>query len=231
MDAVHDLAPQKSAGRVMLVMLPGVKDRAQDFVRHGFIQAIRDRGWPVDVAAANAHLGYYLGHNVVERLEEDVIAPARTAGHRRIWLMGVSLGGLGALNHARAHPGAIEGVILLAPYLGARGTVARIVRAGGLAQWQPGEIAPDDEESLLLAWIKSYRPGDSALPTVFLGYGTQDRFAPASTLLAQVLPASHVVPIEGGHEWAAWKKLWELLLDRDMFGLASLQSCQAANDA
>jgi pimeloyl-ACP methyl ester carboxylesterase len=228
MDAVHDLAPQQGAGRLMLVMLPGVKDRAQDFVQHGFIQAIRERGWPVDVAAADAHMGYYLGHNVVERLEEDVIAPARAANHRRIWLMGISLGGLGALSYARAHAGAIEGVILLAPYLGARGTIAGIVRAGGLARWQPGEIAPDDEESLLLDWIKSYRPGDPALPAVFLGYGREDRFAAASTLLAELLPASHVVSIEGAHDWAAWVRLWDLLLDRDPFGLAAEHALEPA---
>ena len=140
MDAIYDQAPQHSAGRIMLVMLPGVRDRPQDLVQHGFIRALRERGLPVDVVAADAHMDYYLEHKVIERLAADIITPARTAKYQRIWLMGISLGGMGSVIYALEHPADIEGMILLAPYLGARGTIAEVVREGGLNYWQPGPI-------------------------------------------------------------------------------------------
>ena len=66
------------------------------------------------LAVLDAHVGYYLDRNLVERVESAVIAPARRAGCRRTWMLGISLGGLGALLCARAIP-EVERVILLAP--------------------------------------------------------------------------------------------------------------------
>jgi pimeloyl-ACP methyl ester carboxylesterase len=217
MDAVQDIAPGGGADRIMLVMLPGAQDRPQDFAEQGFIHAIRKRQLPVDVVAVDAHLGYYLQRTVIERLTGDVIAPARAKGYSRIWLMGISLGGLGSLIYARARNSGIEGVILIAPFLGTRGTVAEVVRAGGLSQWQPGEIAPDDDERMLLAWLKSYQPDDPSLPKIYLGYGTRDRFAPASIVLAERLPGRRVATVEGGHDWPTWINLWNKLLEQDLF--------------
>ncbi|MGB7542969.1 MAG: alpha/beta hydrolase, partial [Burkholderiales bacterium] len=118
MHAIYDVAPGLGADRTLLVMLPGATDRPEDFVEQGFIQAVRASGASVDVAAVDAHMDYYIEHSVVERLEADVIAPARAKGYTRTWLMGISLGGMGALAYARGHAKEVEGVILLAPFLG-----------------------------------------------------------------------------------------------------------------
>ena len=217
MDAIYDLAPEPGTNRIMLVMLPGAKARPQDLVQYGFVRALRERSLPIDVVAVEAHLGYYLERSLSEHLTHDIIAPARARNYQRIWLMGISLGGMGALIYAREHPADIEGVILLAPFLGARGTIAEVVRAGGLARWQPGAIKPDDDERRLLAWIKAYQPAAAALPKIYLGYGTDDRFAAASKMLAERLPAAQVVTIPGGHDWATWIHLWQHLLDQDLF--------------
>jgi hypothetical protein len=217
MDAIYDLAPLPSAERVTLVMLPGVSDRPQDLVEHGLIRALRERGVPVDVVAVDAHLGYYLERSFIDRLRHDIIMPMRAQGYARIWLMGISLGAMGALIYARAHANEIEGVVVLAPFLGVQGTIAEIERAGGLSQWQPGAIAADDDERLLLAWLKTYQADNPALPKLYLGYGRDDRFAPASQLLAQRLPASQVAITRGGHDWATWIELWQRLLDQDVF--------------
>jgi len=277
MQALYDPAPEPDTSRILLVMLPGANGRPQDLVQWGFVQALRERNLPIDVVAVDAHLGYYLERSLSSHLTHDIIAPARARNYQRIWLMGISLGGMGSLLYARDHPADIEGVILLAPFLGARGTIAEVVRAGGLAHWQPGAIKPDDDERLLLAWIKACQPAVAALPTigssdfrvgdmrqkmsmgvsqkvpsplvgkgqgegdrstihphphphpspiegercflpkVYLGYGTDDRFAAASQLLAERLPAAQVVTLPGGHDWATWICLWQHLLDQDMF--------------
>jgi pimeloyl-ACP methyl ester carboxylesterase len=224
MDAIYDRAPQDSASRIMLVMLPGVRDRPQDLVRHGFIQALRERGLPVDVVAADLHMDYYLEHNIIERLSADIFVPARAAKYQRIWLMGISLGGMGSMIYARAHPADIEGVILLAPYLGARGTIAEVVREGGLNHWPPGRIEPGDDERLFLAWLKTYQADNPALPKIYLGYGIDDRFAAASALLAERLPAERVATAQGGHDWATWLHLWKHMLDQGVFSIDGKES-------
>ncbi len=217
MDALYDPAPRQGAGRVLLVMLPSAKARPRDLVQYGFVQALRGRGLTIDVAAVEAHLGYYLDGSLSSYLTHDIIAPARARNYRRIWLMGISLGGMGALHYAREHPADIEGAIVLAPFLGTRGTIAEVVAAGGLSHWQPGAVKPDDNERRLLAWIKAYRPAAAAGPEIYLGYGTDDRFAAASRMLAGRLPAAHVVAIPGGHDWATWIHLWQRLLDQGLF--------------
>ena len=219
MDALYDPAPQSGAERILLVMLPGVRDRPEDFIQQGFVRALRERGLPVDVAAVDAHMDYYLERKVIDRLHTDVLAPAREK-YQRIWLLGISLGGMGSLLYAREHPGRIEGIILLAPYLGTRGTIADVTRDGGLARWRPGSIGEEDDERRLLAWLKEYRADDPSLPAIYLGYGTSDRFAPASALLAAQLPGGHVVTAEGGHDWPTWSTLWRDILDLQPFQMS-----------
>ena len=215
MQAIYDPPPREGADRILLVMLPGAKTRPEDLVQYGFVRALRERGPPVDIVAVEAHLGYYLERSFCARLEHDIIAPARARRYRQIWLMGISLGGMGALAYAREHPAEIEGLVLLAPFLGVRGTIAEVVRAGGLARWQPDAIAPEDDERRLLAWIKAYDP--ASMPHIHLGYGTADRYAAASAMLAERLPATHVAAMAGGHDWATWLRLWQQLLDQDIF--------------
>lgn len=227
-DAIYDVAPGQDTRRVMLVMLPGAKDRPQDLVDQGFIRAIRERGLPVDVVAVDLHMDYYLQPNVIERLIHDVIGPSRGKGYARIWLLGISLGGLGALNYAREHAAEIAGVILLAPFLGTRGMIAEVVGAGGLNQWQPGAIHPDDDERMFLAWLKTCRTDDPAWPKIYMGYGKNDRFAPASILLAERLPARQVIAVEGGHDWPTWRQLWDRFLNQDIFAMGGEKSLEPA---
>ena len=217
MQVIHDIAPREDPDHIMLVMLPGARDRPLDLVENGFVQAIRDRGLPVDVAVVDAHMDYYLERSVSERLRRDVITPARAKGYAQIWLLGVSLGGMGSIAYARKYVADVEGVILLAPFLGARGLITEVVRAGGLNQWQPGELEPDDDERGLLAWLKQYRADSPELPAIYLGYGTDDRYARTSAMLAERLPAERVATVKGGHDWRTWIHLWKILLDKNLF--------------
>ena len=218
MRAIHDVAPGQDAERILLVMLPAAKARPEDLLEQGFVAAIRERGLPLDVAVVDAHADYYLERRVGERLAVDVVTPLRTnGGYRRIWLMGMSLGGMGCIAYAHKHAAEVEGMILLAPFLGARGLIAQILHAGGLARWQPGALEPDDEELGLLLWLKHYRADDPQLPAIHLGCGSHDRYAPASALLAQQLPAERVVSVPGKHDWQTWIRLWRALLAKNLF--------------
>ncbi len=232
MKIIHDQAPHQDGDkRALLVMLPGATDVPEDFLQHGFVRALRERHLPVDVILVDAHADYYLGRSIGERLSQDIILPVRDSRYRKIWLMGISLGGMGALLCARDHPDKIDGVILLAPYLGNRGKIAEIVDGGGLDDWQPKTINPHDDEQALLAWLKAYRSGNPALPEIYLGYGRDDRFAPASNMLAQRLPADRVTAIQGGHDWKTWQRLWKHILDQGLISFTTTNGKPRAQTA
>jgi len=61
----------------------------------------------------------YDGADAIEALATEWLRPARDAG-RRVWLGGLSLGGWQAVLCARRHPGLLDGLCLLAPYVCAR---------------------------------------------------------------------------------------------------------------
>jgi pimeloyl-ACP methyl ester carboxylesterase len=135
----------------------------------------------------------------LERLRSEIILPARIAGIST-WLAGISLGGLIALDYASAHPGEIDGLCLLAPYLGNRMLIDEIAA---------GRLAEPDSEHRIWHYIKAH---NDAAP-LYLGYGRQDRFSRAHDLMAAALPAKSVDVIDGGHEWRTWSILWERFLD------------------
>jgi pimeloyl-ACP methyl ester carboxylesterase len=144
-----------------------------------------------------------------------VIAPLRARGYRRIWLAGISLGGFVAIGYAMRHPGEVEGLVTLAPYLGRRPLVQAVSEATSPAAWrqsaQPREA--DDFDHELWMWL-TRRPADT--PPLYMGYGTEDRFAQGHQTLASLLPAGHADTVAGGHDWAPWQQLWERWLDRGL---------------
>ena len=214
MDTISDVSPGAAAGRrALLVLLPGAYDGPQEFVANGFVSAVRERGLALDVVAVDSHLGYFTGQTIIERLQHDVIEPARARGYGAVWLAGISLGGYGSLLYAREHAAEIDGIIVLAPFLGTRGLVAEIERAGGLAAWQPEPFPAHDYERALLAWLKDYGADHGTIPPICLGYGADDRFAAAHRLLAARLPRSRVWTLPGGHDWPTWMALWTGMLD------------------
>jgi hypothetical protein len=98
----------------------------------------------------------------------------------------------------------------LAPYIGNRIVAGEIARAGGLAGWSPGELAPDDDERRIWTFIKTLP--ESAL-RVYLGFGRDDRFADSQALMAAALPSSACRVIAGAHDWSTWRALWEFFLE------------------
>jgi pimeloyl-ACP methyl ester carboxylesterase len=187
----------------MLIMLPGAYMHAQDFLTHGFDAA-------ADIVPLETGMQAYLDGSIVERLHK-AISPIR-GDKGRIWLAGVSLGGLGALLYAKSYPDAVAGLLLLSPFIGTRGAVAGVIDAGGFEAWQPPADDAATSEHELLRWLKSYRPDDAGWPPIYLGYGENDRYAASYRLLAGLLPADRVVTVDGGHDWETWRILWDRLL-------------------
>ena len=192
-----------------MVWLPGAYQTAQDFLAAGFAEAVRRRQGVLDLVFVDMEFASLGDRAALKLLRADIVQPARAAGVA-IWLGGISLGGLIALDYAASFPGEIDGLCLLAPYLGNRILITEIARAPGLAAWQPGELAETCEERRIWRYIKSR--GTDSRP-LYLGFGRQDRFSAAHELLAATLPADSVDVIDGGHEWPTWVRLWENFLD------------------
>lgn len=197
---------------VLIVLLPGVNDSPRKFQDYGFISDARARGLSADFVAVDTHLGYFEDKSIVRRLHADIIVPALQAGYRQIWLVGISLGGFGTLLYASYHPDEIEGIVLLAPYLGSEELIAEIKQQGGLDDWQI-EASPFRAKKIW-GWLKRYSSAYPDLPAIYLGYGKKDKLKDAQQLLASELDPGHVFTLKGKHNWKTWRRLWQVVLER-----------------
>jgi dienelactone hydrolase len=203
------------AGGTLVLMLPGAGSVPEEFETAGFVDAMRQRGIAAEAVIADAHLGYYNDRSVIDELRRHVVLPARERGIRQVWLVGISLGGFGALGYAARHPGEVAGVFAIAPYLGRRTLQRDIVAAGGPVIWQrtAQPEGPDDLDTQVWRDLAAPRPG---APPVWLGFGADDRFAASHRLAASVLPAERVSTVPGGHDWPPWRALWVAWLARGL---------------
>jgi pimeloyl-ACP methyl ester carboxylesterase len=208
MRSILHLGAHPKPAAVRMVWLPGAYNAAEDFLRAGFDTAVARRGLPLDLEFVDLELRYLGDPGALEELRSSVIAPLRAAGIA-VWLAGISLGGLLALDFAASYAGDLSGVCVFAPYPGNRMLLQEIERAPGLQNWQPGELAELDAERRIWRYLKSRT---HAAP-LYLGFGKSDRFSAGLRLLATAFPADTVNVIDGGHDWPTWALLWENFLD------------------
>lgn len=198
-----------------IVVLPGAYQESTDAVRAGFAEAIRERGLPVDLALVDLTLAHVTDRSVLAQLRSGVLAPARSAGCERIWLAGISLGGMMALLYVARYPAEVDGLCLLSPYLGNRMILSEILSFPSLADWLVSAAAGRrdvwTEERNLWRFIAQHAPLE---PRWYLGFGREDRFVAAHRLLARQLPMNAVDEVAGGHDWPVWRQLWERFLLR-----------------
>jgi pimeloyl-ACP methyl ester carboxylesterase len=197
-----------SVAPTQMIWLPGAYHFARDFLDEGFPEKVLERQIPLDLRFVDLEMRHLDDREPLDRLRAEILLPARASG-ASVWLAGISLGGSIALDFASSHPEELDGLCLLAPYLGNRMLLNEINAARGLARWEPGELAHGDVERRVWCHLKA-RIGR---PSLYLGYGQEDRFSAAHGLLAQELPAGAVDVITGGHDWRTWTKLWENFLD------------------
>ena len=227
MDVLRPPGPCAGRAPILFVMLPGVGSLPHEFVDEGFVAALRSRQVAADVVLVDSHLGYFNERSIFTRLHDDVIGPARAQGYRHIWLLGISLGGFGAIGYALRHGADIDGVVALAPYLGPRRLMLEISQAGGPRAWrrtQPPR-GRDEVDREIWDWLAGPQTGT---PPVYLGYGRDDRFADAQRVAASLLPPARVATVPGGHDWPAWRPLWQQWLTQALAAGLLPTQCSAA---
>jgi pimeloyl-ACP methyl ester carboxylesterase len=218
MPAVAHAATSSSSG--LIVLLPGFGDGPEDYESNGFVEMIQQANPGYEVIAADAHFGYYRNFSVVERLHQDVIAPALSREKRSVWLVGISMGGLGAATYAMEHEDLVKGVILLAPYMGDSDVIEEVKLAGGLAKWSPPEKWREIEDAetrkyyQLWSWYQEFATSPETQPQLFIGHGLDDGLGGPNDLVARVLPDDHSETMPGGHKWKVWKQLFAKLVRR-----------------
>jgi len=208
------------------VLLPGAYMAPPDFLQAGFIDAVRSRRLPHDIAMLEANVAQVADGSALAFLQE-FLAGERAAAARTVALCGISLGAwlaLACLARGAREPATTPGcqaasrvgsALLLAPYLGPRDLVAEVEAAGPAGWTAAPEGGEGDPDRAIWQWLGHYpqRPHDAPC-TLYLARGQDDRFARAHALLARLLPAGHDDVQPGGHVWPVWTRLWNRHLDQ-----------------
>jgi len=217
LDTLYYAADEGTPQNNLFIFMRGIGGSHRSFEEEGLVADVRTMGLPFDMAAPNAHFAYYSERTLIVRLKADVIDPARRQGKDNIWLVGFSMGGLGSVLYLREQPQDIEGICLIAPFLGDDDIIEEIQAAGGVRSWSPGTYDPvEDWQRMMWHWIKDNVAGDSPVP-IYLGYGTEDDYTAAHALLAEILPEDRVVRISGGHDYQTFKALWDRFLESGIY--------------
>lgn len=194
------------ANSALVVLLPGRGDGPGHFVRHGTVEQIRACRPGANILAVDSHFGYYRERIIEQRLREDIIGPARANGVRQVWIAGISMGGLGGLVYRQKNPADVDGVILMAPYLGDWDDLEVYLRGSPAAR-----DGLDSDFVEIWDAIETIPPQQTALA---LAFGEDDGFKRQHRWLADVVGEQRVVSSPGGHDWKTWKALWPDLLQR-----------------
>lgn len=203
----------------IFVLLPGIQDDIDSFEKHGFVAVARKLlSGPKDAAfvAVDAHYGYYRERSIDRRLKDDVLP--QFAG-RKVTLVGISLGGFGALLTARRYPDLFDRIILIAPFLGWPENLQRLERGA--------DAAPrDDMEAGVFALWRWLEQGADGIPTTLL-YGRGDKFSKAYDQLALRAPGIALQGAEGAHDWRTWNALWADWLAGHVAGTTAVAEADA----
>lgn len=194
----------------LIVMLPGALMQPAEYASAGFAASLAT-AWPeakLLVLAINIdQLDVAASITVLRTRLQEIIAEHHPC---TLILGGISMGAAMALHYVRQYPEGIAGLCLLAPYPASRITTQAIRDAGGTSVWQINEQQRQDAEFVLWDWLIHAR----LKPPVYIGYGSDDRFASGISMLAATLPKAVTHCVEGGHDWPSWQLLWQNFVTR-----------------
>ena len=207
----------------LLILLPGIRNDLLRFEQEGFFTDIQQYAPNFDVITVDAHIGYYAQKKLIVELHETVILPAKASGYRNIILGGISLGGYGSLWYNHLYANEIQGLLLIAPYLGDEHVISSIKSSPSVAVWrEQNPLDVEEFEELVWHWIDEDMP--SKQNQTLLAVGKKDKYYDATNILARYLPESQYVIGKGKHNWRDWRVLWlSLLKDKKINALFNKQ--------
>jgi hypothetical protein len=194
--------------RSLLVLLPTMGGKGSHYETQGFLDEVWERGFEASMEVVDVKPSLYLGSKIVELLKTEVIEPAKTEGFEEIYLVGISLGGHGALLYATNYPEDVDGIVILAPFISGDRASEAIDEAGGLDTWEDCPFLAWTHACNLWKSLKVYVSDSRNQRKVVLGFGTEDIFVDQCRILADVLLPEQVFTVPGGHDWETWKKLF-----------------------
>jgi hypothetical protein len=201
----------------LVVMLPGRGDDLDSLESKGMASIIQ-KAWPdADVILTGLTMPFYRQGQASKRLHDEIVAPAQTVPGREVWLMGISLGGMGALLYEHDYPGQTQGLLLLSPYLGDQAIQDKVRSAGGLKTWDPGPsqaLNPESFQAELWHTLKDISNHPQRAQSIWLVYGADEPFRTPIELMSPALPASNVLMLPGRHDWSLWIPAASELLHR-----------------
>lgn len=207
-DQVTMFAPR--TGQRLVVVLSGKGDSLGSLQDSGVAEAIQGE-WPdADVTLAVLPLPLYEIGEAMPRLRNEIIAPAKGKHYKEIWLVGASLGGMGAILYDTTYPGKVDGIVLLSPYLGDKDIQHEVLDAGGPATWNPGPREKVNETTWqreIWRHIHDWATQPSTNRRVWLAYGEKDKFRDSMDILAPAMAKGHVITEPGKHKWSTWTPL------------------------
>jgi enterochelin esterase-like enzyme len=210
MRTILDSTASRGNPQLALILLSGTYSEPEDFVREGFPAAVGEHGIDAEIVMAEVRAAWFADGTIVQQIHEQLVVPARARGRSRIWLAGVSLGGLAALSYAARHEREIAGIVLISPYPATRDVLREMEAAGGPGRWKP--VIPPEGDLEREAWLWLATPGGDR-PPVHCYFASGDRFAAGQRRMAETLAPERVREMPGGHDWSAWRALWSEFLD------------------
>jgi len=200
----------------LVILLSGRGATESYFHDQKWVSIAREHGSDVDFIAPYAHFGYYARQQLIPRLHEDVILPAKRKGYETISIAGISMGGLGCLLVSNEFPDTIDRIYLFSPYLGKDEVHEEIKAAGGLMNWDIKSNDAKDWNYFIWRRLKEIATDPILKNKIFLAYGKQDRLR-GHNLLARALPEKSVITIPGEHKDVIFTRLWGLMHQRGLF--------------
>lgn len=196
-----DIRGDAAQAERLWMFLPGRFDRVGDWTEKGFLVTAQEKQTLAAKSlwvGTDAHIGYYLNGSVAKQLNEDVLT---RFPDQPVTVVGISMGGMGALWLARSFPERIDQIVLFAPYLGGRKVIERVIE-GDL------DDRPDDSnriKALLANWRFLLSQPDA---DIHILAGDRDRLSPLLDVARERLAHLHYHEIPGGHDWETWNQLW-----------------------
>ncbi len=194
----------------LLVFLPGLGDDLDSFRDNNIAELMTASCRDIDILYADAYFAYYRNRSLLRHLQEQVFQHAQ--GYQTVYVLGVSMGGLGSLLSAREFTDQVDGLILLAPFLGDRETLGDIAAAGGVGKWHPKNT--DNEYGELWQWIQSQRKTALFAENTYLLSGHEDALHTGHQVVKSLVPSSNFVTVEGGHNWQVWHNALSVWLEQ-----------------